>query len=133
MVLRMLSLTTATGSTLSEGLRSILAEMVPSRSATQLSKVRHDISCGADLSSALQTNGFITRSESRFLESATRSNHVDWAMRHLAAAMDRRRQNWKEHVGMIIPPVMVLILGSAVCFVVTAMFMPLISLLKDLS
>lgn len=133
MVLRMLSLTTATGSTLGEGLRFVLAEMVPSRAATQLSKVRQNISCGSDLPSALRSNGFITLIESRFLESATRTNHVDWAMRHLAATIDRRRQNWKAQISMIIPPMMILLLGCAVCFVVTAMFVPLISLLNSLS
>jgi type II secretory pathway component PulF len=34
---------------------------------------------------------------------------------------------------MIIPPMMILLLGCAVCFVVTAMFVPLISLLNSLS
>lgn len=132
MVLRMLSLTTAMGCTLGEGLRSALAEMVPSRIATQLSKVRHDISSGSDLPSALHVNGFITRRESWFLEAATRTRHLDWAMRHLAANIDRRRQVWKERVSMTIPPFMILAIGAVVCFVVTAMFLPLVWMVNNL-
>ena len=133
MVLRMLSLTTATGLTLVDGLRAVLAEMMPSRATTQLSRVRHEITNGSELAVALRTNGFITQREARFLESATRTNHVDWAMRHLATSLDRRRKLWFERIGMIIPPLMILAIGAAVAFVVVALFLPLIQLLNDLS
>ncbi len=133
MVLRMLSLTTATGITLAEGLRSALSEMMPSRAATQLSRVHHQVNNGAELSSALRSSGFITQREARFLDSATRTNHIDWAMRHLAAAVDRRRKLWFERIGMIIPPLMILGVGAAVCFVVVALYLPLIKLFNSQS
>lgn len=132
-VLRLLSLTTATGLSLEEGLRHVLAEMSPSRAATQLSHVRTDVSGGAPLADSLFSRGFISSREARFLESATVSRHLDWALRHLATAVERRRQQSLARLGLLIPPAMILVVGGMVGFVVIAVFVPLVQLLSDLS
>lgn len=132
MVLRMLSLTTATGSTLGQGLHNTLAEMEPSRAATQLSRVRHDIEAGAALPQSLQRSGFISQREARFLDSATLTGHLDWALRHLAAAIERKRHSWFDRINVVIPPLIILAIGLLVGFIVTALFMPIIFLLRDL-
>lgn len=132
MVLRMLSLTTATQMPLTDGLRSALAEMEPSRSATQLSRVRKDVSDGMPLVDALLLRGFISGREARFLQSATTSRHVDWGLRHLAASIERRRQLTFERISVVIPPAMILGMGLLVGFVVLSVFLPLVQILLDL-
>ncbi len=129
MVLRMLSLSTATGTPLNDSLQGMLAHMSPSRAATQLARVRHDLNNGAPLPDTLKSRGFISSREARFLDSAAVTRHIDWAMRHLAVAIERRRLLWLERISLITPPIMILSMGVLVWFVVTAFFLPLVKLL----
>ncbi len=130
-VLRLLALTTASGSTIAEGLRITLAQMSPSRVATAASHVRYAVSQGESLTGALKSARFLNAREHRFLEAADRNNHLDWALRHLAANIERRRQMKLEQLSALLPAVVVIACGAVVGFVVVAMYLPLITLIEN--
>jgi len=132
-ILRLLALTTATGSTLAEGLRITLSQMSPSRVATAASHVRYAVSQGESLTTALRSAGFLSARELRFLQAADRTNHLDWGLRHLAANIERRRQMMLQQLSAVLPTAVIFAFGAIVGFVVIAMYMPLVKLINDVS
>jgi type II secretory pathway component PulF len=133
MLLRLLSVTTATGSTIRESLHMVLRDLRPGRAATRISALRQAIDSGQDCWKAMHSLGLLTHREALFLESANKTNHVDWGMQHLAATLQRRRSVWQSRIVSAIVPLSILIAGSAIGTICIAMFLPLIKLVNDLS
>jgi len=130
-MLRLLALTTATGSTIADGLRITLAQMTPSRVATAASQVRYSVSQGETLTTALRSARFLNAREHRFLEAADRNNHLDWALRHLAGNIERRRRMKIEQLSAVLPTAAILACGAVMAFVVIAMYLPLVTLIEN--
>jgi type IV pilus assembly protein PilC len=131
-ILRLLALTTASGSTIAEGLRIALSQMTPSRVATAASHVRYAVSQGEPLTTALKSARFLNAREHRFLEAADRNHHLDWALRHLAASIERRRQMKLQQLSAVLPTTAILACGAVVGFVVIAMYLPLVTIIENI-
>ncbi|MEQ9409682.1 MAG: type II secretion system F family protein [Fuerstiella sp.] len=133
LILRLLGITITAGATLTSGIHAILKELQPGRAAKKLSAVRLQTDAGEDCWQALQQNGFLTRREVAFLESAARTSHLDWGLLHLSRTLERRRSRWSQRIAATIQPLTVLLMGLLVGFVCIALFLPLVKLLNDLS
>ena len=132
MILRQLSLAAMTRQPLDNALHAVLRVMRPGRTATQLSAVRQAVAGGTDWSEALRSSGFVNRREMQFLESATRTHHEDWAMRHLAKSMERRHLEWTRRVTSFFWPSLIIITGLVVGYIVLAFYMPLVDMMQHI-
>lgn len=133
LILRLMSITVASGHSLNDSLHSILRELRPGTTATKLSAVRMNINAGSDCWEALRQEGFLKSREVKFLKSATRSGHLDWGLIHLSRTLHRRRSRWTRILVSFLQPSVVLFAGLLVGYVCIALFMPLIKLMNDLS
>ena len=133
LILRLLSLVVATGTSLENGIHAILKELQPGNAAAKLSAVRQRMMAGDDCLEALASQGFLKDREVTFLEASRRTGHLDWGLLHLSRTIDRRRGRWALRIAGLIQPCVLLAMGSVVAFIVIALFLPLIKLLNDLS
>lgn len=133
MILRLLSITVASGNSLTDGIQAILKEMRPGRASENLSGVRQKISAGVACWDAMCQHGFLKRREVAFLEAATRTGNLDWALLHLARTIERRRGWLTQRLATLFQPIMVLFAGLIVGFVCIALFLPLVELVIDLA
>jgi type IV pilus assembly protein PilC len=133
LILRMLSITVATQRSVEAGMHCMLKEFRPGRAQQKLSAAKMRTAAGYDCWESLQMNGFLKEREVAFLAAANRTQHLDWALIHLARAIERRRDRWAQRLLSILHPIVVLSVGFAVLFVVVAMFLPLVKLINDLS
>ncbi len=133
LILRLLSVTVATGNALDKGVHAILKELPPGRSAEKLSAVRQSMLAGDDCWRAMSQHGLLKNREVAFLDSATRTGHLDWGLLHLSRALERRRGRWAQRLASLLQPVVVLAVGMVVGFVCISLFLPLIKLVNDLS
>jgi type II secretory pathway component PulF len=95
--------------------------------------LRTRIQNGEELIDAMAGCRLIRSSEAAFLKSALRTRHLDWGLRHLAAAIERRRNRWLRGLSGIVAPLLIFGLSLAVLFVVAGLFMPLVKLISELS
>lgn len=133
LILRMLSITVAAEKSLETGMHSILKELRPGRAQRKLSAARLRTNAGYNCWESLQISGFLNVREVAFLESAKRTDHLDWALIHLSRTLERHRDQWTQRLLNVLHPVIILSVGFVVAFVVIAMFLPLIRLVNDLS
>ena len=133
LILRLLSVTVATGHALDKGVHAILKELPPGRSAEKLSAVRQSMLAGDDCWHAMSQNGLLKNREVAFLDSSARTGHLDWGLLHLSRALERRRGRWTQRIASLLQPVVVLSVGMVVGFVCISLFLPLIKLVNDLS
>lgn len=133
LILRLMSITVASGHSLNDSLHSILRELRPGTTATKLSAVRMNINAGKDCWEALQQEGFLKSREVSFLNSARRSGHLDWGLIHLARTLHRKRDGWIRVLVNFLQPSVVLFAGLIVGYICISLFMPLIELMNDLS
>lgn len=132
-VLRTLSLSAACGQPLGRALDCVMQDLPPGRSATVVSALRHRVHGGEDAIAAMQSVGLLRASEAAFLHSSMRTHHLDWGLRHLADAVERRRRKLFRRLSQLIGPGVILIVGVIVMFLARGFFEPLITLLNDLS
>jgi type IV pilus assembly protein PilC len=132
-VLRMLSFTVTAEKPIGDALAAITREMQPGRAATKISRLRTQVEAGQDCIDCMASLRLLAPREAAFLNSAQKTRHLDWALQHLAIAMDRRRLRWVNMLTRLLQPVAVIMIGSLVGFIVVAMFLPLVKLLNDLS
>ncbi|MEZ6132217.1 MAG: type II secretion system F family protein [Planctomycetaceae bacterium] len=133
MILRMLSVVVSTGRSLGDGVHAIQRELVPGRASRQLSGVRQSIYSGTDCWEALRAHGFLKRREVAFLNSTAKTHHLDWGLIHLGRTIERRRERWLRLCVSFVQPVIILLAGTVVGFVVIALFMPIVKLINDIS
>jgi type II secretory pathway component PulF len=132
-VLRNLSLVTAAGLPVERGLATIAREHqrtnIRRRSAVALAECR----AGRNPWQALAHAGLIRAAEADLLQSAQTSGNVPWALRELADAIDQRRWfRWAAAIE-VLQPVAVALLGIIVLLICVGFFMPLVTLVNDLS
>ena len=133
LILRMLSITIAAGRTVESGMHSMLRDFHPGRAQQKLSAARARTSAGYDCWESLKTNGFLKDREVAFLNSASRTNHLDWGLMHLSRSIDRQQSLWSHRILSVLHPLVLLVFGYVVLLVVVAMFLPLAKLINDLS
>lgn len=132
-VLRTLSLSAASGQPLGRALDCVMQDLPPGRSATVVSALRHRVHNGEDTVEAMMSVGLLRASEAAFLNSSQKTHHLDWALRHLADSVERKRRNLFRRMSQLIGPGIVLFVGGVVLLVARAFFEPLTTLLQDLS
>jgi type II secretory pathway component PulF len=132
-VLRQLSLSAATGQPLGPAIEMSLIDMPPGRASRAVRQVRHRIDTGEDLIVAMTDVGLLRSREAAFLQSSLKTRHLDWGLRHLANAMELRRERWVSSLPSLLAPAVILFVGCIVLFIVVAMFMPLLELVIQLS
>ncbi len=133
LILRLLSIAVAAGTSLNDGIHAILKELPPGRAAEKLSAVRLRMRSGFDCWDSMEGNGFLNQRNAAFLISATRTRHLEWALMHLSRSLERRRSVWAQRIIGLVQPLIVLLVGLVVGFVCVALFAPLLKLLNDLS
>ncbi|MFO0979210.1 MAG: type II secretion system F family protein [Planctomycetaceae bacterium] len=132
-LLRMMSLSVATNQPVSLSLDAMMQDMPDGPVAEKFSQLRHRVHQGDDPVVAMGETGLLRQREMLFLHSALRSHHLDWALRHLALEMDRRRSLWRTYLPEVLGPIFVLMMGLVVLFVCVAFFTPLVKLINDLA
>jgi type II secretory pathway component PulF len=132
-LLRQLSLAAISGHPLSEALDCVLIDLPPGPAATKISGVRHQAHAGEDVITALRSGGLLTQREAVFLQCSQQNRHLDWALRHLAEAIEVRRLQRVRRLLSLLGPALLIGLGMLVLFVCTAMFLPVVKLVNDLS
>jgi type IV pilus assembly protein PilC len=132
-ILRQLSLAAISGHPLSEALDCVLVDLPPGRAATRISGVRHQAHAGEDVITAMRSGGLLTQREAVFLQCSQQNRHLDWALRHLAEAIEVRRLQQVRRLLNILGPGLLIGLGMLVLFVCVAMFLPVVKLVNDLS
>ena len=132
-LLRQLSLSAASGRPLGSALDSAMMDMPPGRAARIVSSLRHRVNAGQDAIEALETVGLVKPHEAAFLQSSLQTRHLDWGLRHLADSIERKRGRFLRRIPELIGPVIIVMMGIVVLFVMLALFMPLIKLINDLA
>jgi type II secretory pathway component PulF len=116
------------------GVIQSLSECYPKKSIRRrLEDVRFDLEHGGAWCESLFRRGLIRKSDLAVLQAAERAGNLPWALREMADS-NRRRLAYRLNVlvQLLFPPA-VLCLGAMVLFIVVAMFLPLVNLIKSMS
>ncbi len=132
-VLRILGIGIATKSPVSLALDATIQELPEGRAATRMLELRDRVAAGTDLLNAMRDTKLISSREWAFLRSSETTGHSDWAMRHLAEAIDRKRQRRVSYVFSLLNNTLTLGFGALVLCICVAWFLPLVKLIGDLS
>ena len=111
-----------------------LANFYPKRPIRRrLLEVLGDFDAGDDWCESLRRHRLIGQADLAVLQAAARVGNLSWAMREMADS-NRRRFTYRAHalVQVLFPPI-VLAYGLAVMFIVVALFLPLIQLIRSLA
>jgi type II secretory pathway component PulF len=132
-VLRALAWMVEGGKPLSSGVASLIRCYPAGWVQGRLTLVLHDLGSGADVWKALRDRTLIGPADAAILESANRVGNLPWAMRAAADGAARRSllriQGWIH----LLTTLVVLVLGIAVLVLVTAFFLPLVTLIESLA
>lgn len=113
---------------LPEAVDSLHLTLPHSRLRTGLVGVRGDLERGGDWCESMARRGLIDAAAAAVLRSAQPAGNLAWAMRELADSY-RRRHAYRYHTLLeMVFPLLVLMFGGVVMFVVVALFMPVIAL-----
>lgn len=132
-LLRQMSLAAATDLPLSLALESALQNLPDGRAARRFRDLRFRVQCGSDVVDAMRYTRLIRRDEHAFLIAANRTRHLDWGLRHLADAIDRRRNRWMHRAAELIGPCVICVVGLLILFIVVSLFLPLIEIIEQMA
>lgn len=133
LVLRGVALCVRRGLSLSDAMRVLSEEFPRSNTAWRLRLAWYGIDCGVEWRTSMQRAGLLSDVEAAVLGAAERSGNLAWALEEMADSSLRRYilrlQMWYQ----IAFPLVLLLLGGVVGFVVIALFLPVIGLIQGLS
>jgi general secretion pathway protein F len=113
---------------------AMLAESYPkSDIRRRLTLATFDIESGGDWAESLWRHSLIRRPDLAVLQAAQRAGNLPWAMQEVADSARRRFFYKLQALVQGAFPVVVLCLGAVVMFIVTALFLPLISIINKLA
>ncbi len=113
---------------------AILARLYPKRSVrASLDEAGRRINRGEPWSESLQRTGIIREADGTVLEAAERTGNIAWALEEMADSGMRRWIFRLRIVLNVLFPILVLVLGLIVAFLVIGLFVPLTSLIEGLS
>lgn len=132
-VLRSLALAIRRGQTLSGSLR-LMANIYPLGTVrTWLSRASTAVEGGQDWCEALRKVRLIDTTDAVVLRAAQGAGNLPWALEEMAESLLRREvYRWQAWYN-ILSPLMVLVMGGCVGFVVVSLFLPLIGLIQGLA
>jgi type IV pilus assembly protein PilC len=112
----------------------LLGQEFPRRStARRVGLAAYDVGLGRDWCEALRRYRLLTRADEAVLKAAERAGNLPWALREMADRTIRRQVDRLQTWSQTLLPIFVLGFGMCVAFVVIALFMPLITLIQELS
>jgi type IV pilus assembly protein PilC len=132
-LLRSLSHAVAAEQNLEVTLEGILHSSAAPELKNRLKSVLLELQQGMPCWNELGQHGFLRGGEVALLETAEKAGNLDWTLNAIADAIERR---WSYRMYALMEtysPIVVLVPGFIVGFVVISLFMPLIKLLNDLS
>lgn len=133
MLLRLFSISITAKCSLSATLHNVLREFRPGAAATKISALRQAVDSGENCWLAMERLKLLSRREVRFIEASEKCQHEDWGLGHLASTMERRRASLIQFLIGTIVPAVILVVGALVGFICIALFLPLVTLISDLS
>jgi type II secretory pathway component PulF len=101
--------------------------------AWHLERVYNEFYLGLPWQESLRKFGFISRYDAAVLQAAERAGNLDWALSDVADSMERRLTTRARVVVNVLFPLLVLLLGALVFFIVVGLFLPLIALIQGLA
>jgi len=132
-ILRLLAVVVDARKPLAPGIDSLAVSYPKRWIRDRLERVGLDVSQGRDWCEAFREHGLIGAADAAILASAQRAGNLAWAMRLVADSGERRLAYRLRAFLQIVAPLLLLILGAMVCFFITALFLPLISLIMKLA
>ena len=133
LILRSLALVVEAGKPISLGL-STLSNHYPMRWVRRkLLAVESDVQQGADWIESLLQHGLIRSTEAEVLRSSAAVGNLAWALAELAETTERRLANRVQAWVQFLFPLVVLALGVLVLFFAVSYFVPLVTLIRELS
>ncbi len=101
--------------------------------ARRLWEAHDDMEAGGDDLQSLYRRGLLSRTDLALLQAALRNGNLAWAARELADSNCRRLVYSTNTLGQLVFPPIVVVYGITVALIAVALFMPLISLISNLS
>jgi type II secretory pathway component PulF len=133
LVLRGLALCVRRKLALPAGLHLMSQEFPRSSTSGRLRRALTSVEQGVDWLSAMQRVGLLGHVEAGVIASAERSGNLAWALDEMADSSLRRYILRIQMLYQIAFPILVVILGGIVGYVVIALFLPLIALIQGLA
>jgi type II secretory pathway component PulF len=99
----------------------------------RLEKVRDAVEEGQPLADSLRRGGLLRPAMAPLVQSAERARNLPWALAELADHLSGRAVRLLQRVSQVIFPASVVAIGALVGLMVGAMFVPLVSLMNELS
>ncbi len=99
----------------------------------RLARAADDIEAGTDWAESLHGRGLIRRADLAILQAAQRAGNLPWALREMAQSNRRRFAYRLQAIAQTAFPVVVIFFGAVVAFIVVALFLPLVRLIKSLA
>jgi type II secretory pathway component PulF len=118
---------------LSEGIASMARSYPKSDIRQRLCLAMAETESGQDWCESFQRHGLIRGSDKAILQAAGRVGNLPWAMREMADSNRRRFSYRIQAVVQAAFPPMMIFLGLLVMYMVVALFLPLIELIKSLA
>jgi type II secretory pathway component PulF len=111
-----------------------MAKSYPKRGIrNRLNRAAIDVILGNDLCLSLFQHGMIRRPELTLLQAAQRVGNLSWAMTQAADGVRRRIVYRVQALVQTLFPLIVLLMGAVVLFVMVSLFMPLVELIYNLA
>lgn len=99
----------------------------------RLMQTEADILTGSDCCESLHRRGLIQAAELAVLQAAQRVSNLGWAMQEMADSARRRLAYRVQGIVQAVFPLLVLLIGLSVMFVMVSLFLPLIALITRLA
>jgi type II secretory pathway component PulF len=132
-VLRALALPAARGQSFAPVLISLSVQH-PNRAVRgRMRRAVDDIDSGREWVDALRARGLIRGAEAAVLRAAERVGNLSWALAEMADSIERRLAYRLRAISQVVFPLAVLALGLVVMMFVVGYFLPLVSLISNMS
>jgi len=113
---------------------AMLARLYPKRSVrASLDEAGRRINRGEPWTESLKRTGIIGKPEAAVLEAAERTGNITWALEEMADSSVRRSIYRLRLALNVVFPLMTLLMGLIVTYLVVGLFMPLIALIQGMS
>ena len=132
-VLRNLAIVTEAGRPLGGALSTLARYHYNAAVRQRLLYVRNEVDQGADVWQSMSQSGLIASREAAVLQASRRAGNQAWALHEMARRMSGRVEYRFGLLLQILRPMTLLCLGAVVGSVVIGLFLPLVSLIHDLS
>ncbi|NLX97825.1 MAG: hypothetical protein GXY83_16805 [Rhodopirellula sp.] len=132
-VLRWLAVAVRQNRSLADMMRLLSGYVAGKRLRHRLERAVKRIDQGSDWTDSLQRAGLIAKAEAALFRSAQRAGNLDWALEEMGHSAARRLTYRLRKVINVAVPAAVLAFGLTVLFAATAMLVPLLSLIQNLT